>query len=101
MSYDTEKNRIKVTKYRARKGLRDAGYDEDDVEEIMQSVTDWAQVTAQDLLNQYVDYSDSARAATTTQAESTGGSSPWGWIAGGIILGGAIILGIVRGFREA
>jgi hypothetical protein len=49
MSYDTEKNRIKVSKYRARRGLREAGYSEDEIDAIIQDV-DWSITTPIEVL---------------------------------------------------
>ena len=70
MTYDTEQNRVKVAKYRTRKGLRDAGYGDDEIKQILAGVN-WATATPLDIIAQYSD-SDaqtSSRAATIQSEE--------------------------------
>lgn len=45
---DTEKNRMKVSKYRARRQLRQFGYSEQEIAEIV-ATTDWSTTTPSDI----------------------------------------------------
>jgi len=49
---DPEKNRMKVTKFRTRKGLKEAGYGDDEIKSIFAGIA-WADVTPVDVLSLY------------------------------------------------
>lgn len=87
MSYDTEKNRQKVAKYRTRKGLRDAGYEEEDISAIISSI-DWDVTTPIEVLQEYVSYI-SPGAATREDLNEEGTGQANGWLLLGAV--GAIV----------
>jgi hypothetical protein len=97
MSYDTDKNRVKVARYRTRKGLKEAGYDDGTIADILAGVN-WDVTTPAMILEGYTESDDaddserpapiargrrsvSSRADTDEASEeATGAGASWlGW----------------------
>jgi uncharacterized protein HemX len=110
MAYSTEQNRIKVAKYRARVGLREAGYTEEEIREIVTS-TNWADTTPQQVLAQYVEYDNEPGAGSSREpaqgeqelGQEEEGSALVGWAilgAIGVALGGFFLWFLSKGQGE-
>lgn len=69
MSYDKEQNRIKVAKYRTRKGLKEAGYSGEEIDTIIQD-TDWAVTTPVDILSEYIEESQGPQAVSARAGDN-------------------------------
>lgn len=52
--YDTEKNRVKVAKFRIRRGLKDAGYSPEQIADIIDGI-DWQTETPGTILARYIE----------------------------------------------
>lgn len=99
MKYDTDRNRVKVAKYRTRKGLREAGYAASDIDEIINGIN-WAIMTPQEVLNKYVDYD--SLPTQDEQSEQDAPASPWDvWVVVGALglMGAAILGGLIKAAR--
>jgi hypothetical protein len=88
MTYDTEKQRVKISRQRTRRGLQKAGYSEQEIAEIIAGVN-WEVMTPARVLAEYVKYDDE-------DTEQPGRPfTPWEKIGLGAALAGACVIGFV------